>query len=212
MLVAGTYSIAACDLDRGEWGVGVQSKFPAIGAIAPWAEVGAGAVVTQAIFNPGYGPAGLTLLRSEVDANGAVERLVCDDPDRERRQVGIVDARGGSASYTGAECPEWAGERRGECFAAQGNTLVSAATLDALTETFIAMQNAPLAERLLSALEAAQAAGGDRRGEQSAALLVVRKDAGVHGLSDLAVNLRVDDHPQPLTELRRLFRLTPRWW
>ncbi|HZQ03752.1 MAG TPA: DUF1028 domain-containing protein [Gaiellaceae bacterium] len=201
-----TYSIAACDLERGQWGVATQSKFLAVGSIVPWAEPEAGAVATQASANPRYGPAGLALLRDGATANEVVGRLTATDPGREQRQVGVVDAAGRSATYTGAECLPWAGGVTGACFAAQGNLLVSAETVEALAEAFESSARAPLAERLLRCLGAAQAAGGDRRGQQSAALLVVARNGGYAGLSDVVVDLRVDDHPTPIAELERLYQ------
>jgi uncharacterized Ntn-hydrolase superfamily protein len=201
-----TYSIVACDLDRREWGVAVQSKFLAVGALAPWVEAEVGAVATQAWLNVGWGAEGLALLRAGVAADEAVARLVAADPGREQRQLGIVDARGGSATYTGAGCLDWAGGRAGDGYAAQGNILVSGETVDAMADAFEATPGAPLAARLLAALERAQAAGGDRRGQQAAALVVASRGAG-YGGSDVAVDLRVDDHPQPVVELRRLYTL-----
>lgn len=201
-----TYSIAACDLERGQWGVATQSKFLAVGSIVPWAEPEAGAVATQASANPRYGPAGLALLRDGATANEVVGRLTATDPGREQRQVGVVDAAGRSATYTGAECLPWAGGVTGACFAAQGNLLVSAETVEALAEAFESSARTPLAERLLRCLGAAQAAGGDRRGQQSAALLVVARNGGYAGLSDVVVDLRVDDHPTPIAELERLYQ------
>jgi len=199
-----TFSIVACDLGAGEWGVAVASKFPAVGAVVPWAEPQAGAVATQAWANPRYGPQGLDLLRRGAAAPDAVDRLLAGDDGRDHRQLGMVDARGGAATHTGTACLEWAGGRTGPGYAAQGNLLVSAATVEALAGAFEASAGRPLAERLLACLEAAQRAGGDRRGQQSAALLVVRRDGGYGGLSDSLVDLRVDDHPQPLQELARL--------
>jgi uncharacterized Ntn-hydrolase superfamily protein len=200
-----TYSIVACDLPRGQWGVAVQSKFLAVGAIVPWAEPRAGAVATQSYANPRYGPEGLALLRAGIPAGEAVERLTAADSGCEQRQLGIVDAQGRGASFTGSACHAWAGGRTGAGYAAQGNILVSGATIDALADTFEARGDAPLAERLLDCLEAAQAAGGDRRGQQSASLLVVERDGGYAGLSDSVVDLRVDDHTEPIAELRRLY-------
>jgi uncharacterized Ntn-hydrolase superfamily protein len=202
-----TYSIVACDLDAGQWGVAVQSKFLAVGAIVPWAEPHVGAVATQSYANPRYGPDGLGLLRQGRSAEETIDTLVAADDDRAHRQVGIVDGRGGSATYTGDECMDWAGGKTGPGYAAQGNILVSGETVDALAETFEATEGKPLAERLLDCLDAAQAAGGDRRGQQSAALLVVQKDAGYASLSDALVDLRVDEHEQPITELRRVFEI-----
>jgi uncharacterized Ntn-hydrolase superfamily protein len=201
-----TYSIAGCDLDAGQWGVATQSKFLAVGSVVPWAEPQAGAVATQAYANPRYGSEGLSLLREGLSAEEVVERLTSADEGRDQRQLGVVDREGRSASFTGAECLEWAGGRTGPCYAAQGNILVSAETVDAIAETFEA-SSGPLAERLMACLDAAQAAGGDRRGQQSAALLVVEQDGGYAKLSDTVVELRVEDHERPLEELRRLYRL-----
>jgi uncharacterized Ntn-hydrolase superfamily protein len=202
-----TYSLVACDLERGQWGVAVQSKFLAVGALVAWAEPQVGAVATQAHANPRYGPDGLAALREGLTADEVVERLTRADEGRDERQLGIVDGRGGGATYTGSECHEWAGGVAGPGYAAQGNILVSEETVTALAWTFEASAGRPLAERLLDALTAAQAAGGDRRGQQSAALLVVQKDRGYAGLSDVLVDLRVDDHERPIEELRRLYGL-----
>ena len=201
-----TYSIAACDLDTGQWGVATQSKFLAVGSVVPWAEPRVGAIATQAYANPRYGSEGLGLLREGLSAEEVVQRLTAADEGRDERQVGVVDREGRSASFTGAECLDWAGGRTGPCYAAQGNILVSAATVDAIAETFESSTDT-LAERLLDCLDAAQAAGGDRRGQQSAALLVVEQDGGYAKLSDTIVELRVEDHELPLQELRRLYRL-----
>jgi uncharacterized Ntn-hydrolase superfamily protein len=201
-----TYSIAACDLDTGQWGVATQSKFLAVGSVVPWAEPRVGAIATQAYANPRYGSEGLGLLREGLSAEEVVQRLTAADEGRDQRQVGVVDREGRSASFTGAECLDWAGGRTGPCYAAQGNILVSAATVEAIAETFESSKGT-LAERLLDCLDAAQAAGGDRRGQQSAALLVVEQDGGYAKLSDTIVELRVEDHELPLTELRRLYRL-----
>src|ERR687885_1291219 len=157
-----TYSIAACDLEAGQWGVGVQSKFLAVGAVVPWAAPDVGAVATQAYANPQYGPDGLALLREGLPAEEVVARLTAADEGREHRQLGVVDARGGSATYTGAECYDWAGGRTGPGYAAQGNIPVSEETVTALAETFERSAGKPLAERLLDCLAAAQAAGGGR--------------------------------------------------
>src|SRR5437763_7980945 len=206
-LVVATYSIVACDLEARQWGVAVQSKFLAVGPVVPRAEPDAGAVATQAWANPRYGPDGLSLLRSGKRAEEVVQALTAADEGREHRQVGVVDATGRAAMFTGAQCNEWAGGRTGECYAAQGNILVSGATVDALAATFESNARLPLAERLIECLAAAQAAGGDSRGQQSAALLVVEKDAGYGNLSDTIVDLRVDDHELPIAELRRLYTL-----
>jgi uncharacterized Ntn-hydrolase superfamily protein len=201
-----TYSIAACDPEAGQWGVATQSKFLAVGSVVPWAEPHVGAIATQAYANPRYGSEGLQLLREGLSAQEVVDRLTAADEGRDHRQLGVVDADGGSATFTGAECLEWAGGTTGKCYAAQGNILVSGETVDALASTFES-STGPLAERLLDCLDAAQAAGGDRRGQQSAAILVVEKDGGYGKLSDVLVDLRVEDHERPLEELRRLYGL-----
>jgi uncharacterized Ntn-hydrolase superfamily protein len=203
--VVATYSICACDLAAGRWGVATQSKFLAVGSVVPWAAPHVGAIATQSYANPRYGPDGLALLASGLSASDTVVRLTEADTDRDQRQLGVVDAGGRAATFTGAGCHDWAGGRTGPGYAAQGNILVSAATVDALAERFEQTAGAPLEERLLDCLDAAQAAGGDRRGQQSAALLVVERDGGYAGLSDTLVDLRVDDHERPLQELRRLY-------
>jgi len=205
--VVATYSICGCDLAAGQWGVAAQSKFLAVGSVVPWAEPHAGAVATQSYANPRYGPDGLALLREGLAAGAVIERLTAEDACREHRQLGVVDAAGGSATFTGGACHDWAGGRAGPGYAAQGNILVSGTTVDALAATFEATAGTPLAERLLRCLAAAQDAGGDRRGQQSAALLVVERDGGYAGLSDALVDLRVDDHPAPVAELERLFEI-----
>ncbi|HET7045453.1 MAG TPA: DUF1028 domain-containing protein [Gaiellaceae bacterium] len=205
-----TYSLVACDPDASQWGVVVQSKFLSVGSVVPWAEADVGALATQAYANPRYGPDGLALLREGLRAAEVVERLVAADDGRGERQLGVVDRDGGSASYTGPDCLEWAGHRNGACYAAQGNILVSRETVDALAETFEATRESTLARRLLEALAAAQAAGGDRRGQQSAALRIVQPRGGYGGLSDLVCDLRVDDHERPIDELRRLYALHDR--
>jgi len=202
-----TYSICACDLAAGQWGVATQSKFLAVGSVVPWAAPHIGAIATQSYANPRYGPEGLELLREGFSAEEVVERLTAADGDRALRQLGVVDGQGRAATFTGEECHAWAGGRTGSGYAAQGNILVSGDTVDALAETFEATGGRPLAERLLDCLDAAEAAGGDSRGRQSAALLVVERDGGYASLSDTLVDLRVDDHPDPLVELRRIHRL-----
>jgi len=202
-----TYSLCACDLAAGQWGVATQSKFLAVGSVVPWAEPHVGAIATQAYANPRYGPEGLALLREGLSAEDVVDRLTSADDERAHRQLGVVDAAGRAATYTGDDCLAWAGGRTGEGYAAQGNILVSGATVDALAETFESSAGKPLAERLLDSLDAAEAAGGDSRGRQSAALIVVERDGGYASLSDVLVDLRVDDHPDPLVELRRIYRM-----
>ena len=212
-----TYSIVGCDLEARQWGVAVQSKFLAVGALCPFAEAEVGAVATQSFVNPRYGPDGLALLREGLSAEEAVERLTAADEGRAQRQLGIVDREGQAATYTGERCFAWAGGRTGAGYAAQGNILVGEETVDALAATFEATDDLPLVRRLIECLGAAQAAGGDRRGQQSAALIVVQKDGGYAGLSDTLVDLRVDDHERPIEELcriygihRRLFEVSPR--
>ena len=205
--VVATYSIVACDLEARQWGAATQSKFLAVGSVVPWARAGVGAIATQAYANPTYGPDGLALLESGLSAQEVVDRLTAADEGRDHRQLGVVDARGGSATFTGGECMDWAGGRTGAGWAAQGNILVSEQTVDALGVAFESSAGRPLAERLLEALAAAQAAGGDRRGQQSAALLVVEPDGGYAGFTDVLVDLRVDDHPTPVAELARLYDL-----
>jgi uncharacterized Ntn-hydrolase superfamily protein len=205
MARSSTYSIVACDLERREWGVAVQSRFLAIGALAAWAEADVGAVATQSFMNTDYGRTGLRLIANGLSAREALDRVLASDPEPDKRQVGVVDRDGTVAGHTGDACMPWAGHRLGKGFAAQGNMLVSADTVDALADTFGSTPG-PLARRLVAALVAAQAAGGDRRGQQSAALIVARRGGG-YGGADIAVDLRVDDHPAPLRELERLLGL-----
>jgi uncharacterized Ntn-hydrolase superfamily protein len=200
-----TYSLVACDLEAREWGIAVESKFPAAGAVVPWAEPEVGAVATQALVNVSYGPRGLTLLRDGHPAQEVAAHLTGADEERAHRQLGVVDGRGRAVTYTGDSCLEWAGGVTGDGYAAQGNILVSEETVTALATTFEASCGRPLAERLLDALAAGQRAGGDRRGQQSSALLVVKKDSGYGASSDVLVDLRVDDHAAPIEELRRLY-------
>ena len=202
-----TFSLAACDLEAGQWGVAVESKFLAAGSLVPWAEPHVGAIATQAYVNPRFGPDGLALLREGLAAAEVVRRLTEADPERELRQLGVVDAQGRAATFTGRGCHDWAGGRTGTGYAAQGNILAAPAVVDALAETFEATGAKPLAERLLDALAAAQKAGGDRRGQQAAGILVVERGGGYSGLSDVLVDLRVDDHERPIDELQRLYGL-----
>jgi uncharacterized Ntn-hydrolase superfamily protein len=201
--VVATFSIVGFDPETGSLGVAVQSKFLAVGAIVPWARAGVGAVATQAMANFNYGPRGLELMGRGATARETVEALVSSDDEREHRQLGVVDAAGGVATFTGSECFEWAGDVTGEHYAALGNILVGRETVEAMAETF---EDTPgeLAGRLLAALDAGQRAGGDSRGKQSAALLVVREGGGYGGDNDRVVDLRVDDHPEPIRELIRL--------
>jgi uncharacterized Ntn-hydrolase superfamily protein len=205
--VVATYSIVACDLPAGQWGVAVQSRFLAVGSVVPWAEPQVGAIATQSYANPRYGPDGLALLREGRTAEEVVQALTSADEGRDERQIGVVDSAGRAATFTGSGCHDWAGGRTGDCYAAQGNILVSEATVDALAATFESNAHLELGQRLIECLAAAQAAGGDRRGQQSASLLIVEKDAGYAKLSDTVIDLRVDDHERPIAELGRLFSL-----
>ncbi len=201
-----TFSIAACDLKAGEWGVAVQSKFLAVGPIVPWAEANVGAIATQAYANTSYGPRGLAMLRLGFSAEETLKKLLETDEGREHRQVGIVDSQGRAAAFTGKECYEWAGHIVGKNFAVQGNILVSRKTVEAMASAFERTRG-PLAQRLIEALRAGQRAGGDRRGQQSAALLVVKEKGGYGEFTDRLMDLRVDDHPRPIEELARLVDL-----
>ena len=198
-----TFSIVARDPGAGDLGVAVASKFLAVGSVVPWARAGVGAVPTQAFANVGYGPDGLALLDGGLDAASALDRLTGADGGRASRQAGIVDARGGAATFTGEACLAWAGGRTGDGMAVQGNILAGPEVVDAMLAAFTAASG-PLPDRLLAALAAGDAAGGDRRGRQSAALLVVRADAGYAGGNDRWLDLRVDDHPDPVAELVRM--------
>ncbi len=201
-----TFSLAGFDPETGELGIAVQSKFLAAGAIVPHIKFGVGAVATQALANPAYGPRGLELLERGLSPQETVEQLIQEDEASDQRQVGIIDADGRSATFTGKNCLEWAGGTAGENFAAQGNILVNRETVTALAETFQNEQGR-LADRLLAALEAADRAGGDRRGKQSAALLVYKEKGGYGGLTDKFIDLRVDDHPEPIIRLAELLEL-----
>jgi uncharacterized Ntn-hydrolase superfamily protein len=201
--IVATFSIVAFDPETGSLGVAVQSKFLAVGSIVPWARAGTGAVATQAMANYNFGPRGLGLMSRGKTARETVEALISADDEREHRQLGVVDAEGRAATFTGDECFEWAGGVTGEYYAAQGNILVGKETVTEMAKTF---EDIPgdLAGRLLAALDAGQQAGGDSRGKQSAALLVVQEGGGYGGDNDRVLDLRVDDHPEPIRELIRL--------
>jgi uncharacterized Ntn-hydrolase superfamily protein len=201
--VVATFSIVGRDPATGELGVAVQSKFLSVGAVVPWVSAGAGAIATQAWANTEFGPKGLQLLREGLPAQEVLNRLIAEDSGFAQRQVGIVDREGRSVTYTGRDCLPWAGGISGENFAAQGNILVSTETVQAMADAFQATQG-DLAERLSRALDAGQAAGGDSRGRQSAALYIARDKGGYGGMNDRYIDLRVDDHPEPVQELRRL--------
>lgn len=204
--IVSTFSIAAYDPRTGDLGVAVQSKFLAAGAVVPWSRAGVGAVATQAMAKVGYGPDGLDLMSRGASAEETVETLTSGDPEREHRQVGVVDAGGRAASFTGGSCFDWAGGKAGDSYAAQGNILAGPGVVEAMAEAFEGSRGA-LSERLVAALDAGQEAGGDPRGKQAAALLVVREGGGYGGDNDRLVDLRVDDHPDPIKELARIRRL-----
>ncbi|MFC0297193.1 DUF1028 domain-containing protein [Geobacillus jurassicus] len=204
--IVATFSIVAFDPATGELGIAVQSKFLGVGAVVPWAKAGVGAVATQSYANTSYGPRGLEWMAKGKSAQETLELLIGDDSERDLRQVGIVDAKGRAATFTGEKCYPWAGGITGPNYAAQGNILAGGETVLAMGRTF-EQTKGPLAERLLKALQAGQAAGGDRRGQQSAALLVVKEGGGYGGFNDRYIDLRVDDHPQPIEELIRLYQL-----
>ncbi|MEX2116241.1 MAG: DUF1028 domain-containing protein [Bacteroidota bacterium] len=215
---AATFSIAAVDLENGDVGVAVQSKFPNVRPVVPWMEVGVGAIATQSFVNVSYGTRGLALLRNGATAEEALRILIQTDSARDVRQAGIVDVHGNAASWTGKECFDWAGGRTGKTaggkgllisgkgYAAQGNILVGKETVEAIAKTFESTKGS-LSDRLLAALVAGGKAGGDRRGEQSAALVVKRKGAGYDGTTDDFIDISVYDHARPLAELERLYEL-----
>ena len=201
-----TFSIVACDLKEQAWGVAVASKFLAAGAVVPFAQAGAGAIATQSYANTAYGPRGLALLADGVSAQETLDRLLADDDGRALRQVGIVDAEGRAVTYTGQDCFAWAGGLTGRGYACQGNILVGKETIEAMAEAF-ERTGGELADRLYAALLAGDQAGGDSRGKQSAALLVVRPGGGYAGFNDRYLDLRVDDDPEPVRRLGGLAKL-----
>lgn len=203
-----TFSIVARSADGESWGVAVASKFLAVGSAVPAAVAGVGAIATQADANVAYKGLALAHLDDGATAEVALQRLLEEDDGRDHRQVGIVDVDGNAASHTGPACLDWAGSRTGPGYAIQGNILTGGEVADAIEAAWLASpEDAPLAHRLLEALAAGDEAGGDSRGRQSAALLVVKEEAGYGGLDDIAVDLRVDDHPAPIGELARLLEL-----
>ena len=201
-----TFSIVGYDAETGALGIAVQSKFFAVGAVVPWAEAGVGAIATQSWANTTYGPKGLKLLKSGLSAEQTLERLIADDEGRATRQVGIVDAKGNVAHYTGDECNEWAGAVSGKHYTAQGNILAGEDVVKAMGKAFEATEG-ELADKLMAALFAGQEAGGDTRGQQSAALLVVREQRGYGGFNDRYIDLRVDDAEKPIEELQQLLEI-----
>lgn len=202
----GTFSVVAWDSRRSEWGVAVQSKFIAAGAVVPWGQAGVGALATQALSDGSQGPKGMGLLRQGLSAPEVVERLSRESPDRDDIQLGVVDGRGRAAAFTGARCMEWAGHHVGSGYTVQGNILFSPTVVESMARTF---ETTPgdLPERLLATLVAGQREGGDRRGMQSAAMLVWKDRGGYRGGRDRWIDIRVDDHPTPIEELDRVFRI-----
>ena len=201
-----TFSIVACDPKAQAWGVAVASKFPAVGAVVPWARARAGAVATQALANTGYGSRGLEMLSGGMSAEETLQKLIGHDREREHRQVGIVDAQGRAVSFTGKHCSEWAGSLTGAGHAVQGNLLTGKEVIQQMEHAFLDTHG-ELPERLFAALDAGGRAGGDRRGRQSAALFVVKEKAGYGGHNDRWIDLRVDDHLNPIARLGELLEL-----
>ncbi|ADI00056.1 DUF1028 domain-containing protein [Salisediminibacterium selenitireducens] len=201
-----TFSIIGFDPETREWGIAVQSKFLGVGAVVPWAKAETGAIATQSFANTAFGPDGLALLEEGATPEEVVEALIADDPDKHLRQFAVMDKKGRTAAYTGKDCYDWAGHQTGSFCTAQGNILVSEKTIASLVRAF-ETTDGPLAERLIKALEDGQQAGGDSRGKQSAALFVVKDKGGYGGYNDRVYDLRVDDHPEPIEELRRLYDL-----
>lgn len=201
--VAATFSIVAYDPDKKEWGVAVASKYLAVGAAVPWAKAGVGAVATQAAVNTTYGPGGLKLLAEGKSAEEALKALTDADPGKEFRQLAIVDAKGEVVGFTGKRCNAWAGHKTGKHYACQGNILAGEEVVTKMAEAFEKAKG-PLAWRMMAALEAAEKAGGDKRGKQSAAIFVVREKGGPNGMGDRYLDFRVDDHENPIPELARI--------
>jgi uncharacterized Ntn-hydrolase superfamily protein len=201
-----TFSIVACDMQEQSWGVAVASKFPAVGAVVPFARAGAGAIATQSFANTSFGPRGLDLMGSRLSAQKTLEELLKDDPDREQRQVGLVDLKGNSATFTGSGCFVWAGGLHGEGYAIQGNILAGGKVVPAMEKAYLkAKGNLPA--RLFAALHAGDRAGGDKRGRQSAAIYVVKPKGGYGGYLDRWIDYRVDDHEDPVPRLGELLTL-----
>lgn len=206
MIHPSTFSIVAYDPKASAWGVAVASKFPAVGAVVPWAQAGAGAIATQSYANTSFGPKGLSLMAAGLSAEETLQLLLADDPDRELRQVGLVDAQGQAATFTGAKCYDWAGGLTGPGYAIQGNILVGEKVVQAMEKAFLETTG-ELPWRLYQALLAGDRAGGDRRGRQSAAIYVVKPEGGYGGFNDRWIDYRVDDHPDPVPQLEQLLKL-----
>lgn len=201
-----TFSIVAYDPKNNEWGVAVQSKFVAVGSIVPYAKAKVGAIATQAYANTSYGPNGLALLEKGLSAEETIQRLIKDDEKKEERQVGIVDSFGNTASFTGSECFEWAGHIVGKNFSCQGNILASEEVVKAMAKAFETTRG-DLIEKFFAVLDAGQEAGGDRRGRESAAILIVKEKGAYDGGTDNYINIRVDEHPTPIKELKKVFEI-----
>ena len=201
-----TFSIVACDLKEKAWGVAVASKFPAVGAVVPWAQAEVGAVATQSFANTSFGPRGLAIMSTGLTAKATLAQLLKDDPEKDHRQVGIVDAKGRTATFTGSGCFNWAGGVSGKGYAIQGNILKSARVVPAMEKAFLKTQGS-LPNRLYAALLAGDRAGGDKRGRQSAAIYVVKPKGGYGGFIDRWIDYRVDDHEDPVSRLGELLEL-----
>jgi uncharacterized Ntn-hydrolase superfamily protein len=206
MIRPSTFSIVAYDPIESAWGIAVASKFLAVGAVVPWARAQAGAVATQSYANTSYGPKGLNLMQQGLSAEETLQALLAEDAQREQRQVGLVDAKGGTATFTGSECYDWAGGITGEHFAIQGNILTGEKVVYAMAERFTEASE-PFHWRLVHALLAGDRAGGDRRGRQSAAIYIVKPEGGYGGFNDRWIDYRVDDHPDPVKRLEDLLEL-----
>ncbi len=201
-----TFSIVAYDPDRQEWGIGVASKYLAVGSAVPFMQAGVGAVATQARVRVTWGPEGLELLAKGKSADEVIKALTEADKASDFRQLGVVDAKGNAAAFTGPKCGTWAGHKTGKHYACQGNLLASEQVITDMAKAFEEAKG-PLAWRIMTALEAADQAGGDKRGKQSAAIVVVRDKAGPSGFGDRLIDLRVDDHKEPIPELARILTL-----
>jgi len=201
-----TFSIVACDLEEQAWGVAVASKFPAVGAVVPWAQAGAGAVATQSFANTSFGSRGIELMGNGMSAGETIAKLLQDDKDRELRQVGLVDSKGGAVTFTGAGCFPWAGGVTGKGYAIQGNILRSDKVVPAMEKMFLKTKGS-LPKRLHAALLAGDRAGGDKRGRQSAAIYVVKPNGGYGGFVDRWIDYRVDDHNDPVVRLGELLEM-----
>jgi uncharacterized Ntn-hydrolase superfamily protein len=201
-----TFSIVACDTEEQCWGVAVASKFPAVGAVVPFARAGSGAVATQSFANTSFGPRGLDLMASGLSAQKTLKELLRDDPDKDLRQIGLVDQKGEAATFSGSGCFAWAGGLTGKGYAIQGNILAGDKVIPAMEKAFLkAKGNLP--SRLFAALRAGDRAGGDRRGRQSAAIYVVKPQGGYGGYLDRWIDYRVDDHEDPVPRLGELLAL-----